>query len=243
MPPHRIVALECPHGVTDATTRGRVKVDGPGWLWIAGEHGAFHLTGPCGPRSPRTLVVDQVPALDLGTVVTVDLTGATPRPRQPITRSASWDDVLALASLLRPHRWNDPHTLALGHEPLADLAPRLIGNGPGLTPACDDAVCGYLAARFATRPAEARRDGDHVIAALDRTGEPSRSLLHRAADDGSAYASAERLLRRILNGDGTELAEPLRDLTWLGKTTGRAILTGILCGLAASAPKTPDHGS
>ncbi len=240
MPPHRIVALERPDGVTGATVRGRVKVGGPGWMWIAGEDGAFHITGPTGPRSPRTLVGERIPARDPGTVVMVDLTGATTRPRSPVARSASWEDVLALAAILRPHRWNDPRTLALGREPLDDLLPRLIGHGPGLTPACDDAVCGYLTVRFAVRPEVARRDADHVVTLLDRTGEPSRSLVRAAARDGSTYASAERLLKRILDGDGTSLAAPLRDLVDLGRTTGRAILTGMLCGLSASAPSTAD---
>lgn len=220
---------------------GRVKVDGPGWMWITGDDGAFHITMPPGPRSPRTLVADRVPAVALGTPVTVDVSRAAHRTRPAIVRSAPWEDVLALSSLLRPHRWNDPRTLALGTEPIDGLLPRLIGRGPGLTPACDDAVCGYLAARFAVRPVEARRDGDHVTRFLDRTREPSRSLVRAAAHDGSTYASAELLLGRVLSADGASMAEPLRGLIGLGRTTGRAVLTGILCGLTASAPRAPDR--
>ncbi len=240
MPPRHLVARERHVALTAPSVAGRVKVDGPGWMWIAGAGGAVHVTGQCGPRGPRTVVVDDVPRIDLGTPVTIDLVTADVAGRMPPPEPGPRDLTLALCGLLRPHLWNDPATLALAREPFAGVLPRIIGRGPGLTPAADDAVCGYLAARFVVSPPAAARDAALVAGHLDRTTEPSRSLLRAAADHGAAYAAAEAVLGVLVSGDGTAIAPALRGLLELGRTTGRAILTGLVCGLTA-APGTTDR--
>jgi hypothetical protein len=63
-------------------------------------------------------------------------------------------------------------------EVLAAAARGLIGLGAGLTPAGDDFLCGWLAARFAERSAAPFTLGD---ALLERTTEVSAAFLREAA--------------------------------------------------------------
>ena len=42
------------------------------------------------------------------------------------------------------------------------------------------------------------------------------------------------MLAALLRADGPSIAPALRNLTALGSTTGRAMLTGLLCGLTAT---------
>ncbi len=236
MPPRRLHARECPAGLLADAVAGRVRVDGPGWSWIVGDGGAFHVTGPCGPRSPRTVVVDSVPHMAIGTTLTVELGDAVRRPRPAPPAPAPPERILELCDLMRPHLWNDPHTLALATKPFTEVAPHIIGRGPGLTPACDDAICGYLTARFAIVAPDAASDGDRIVECLDRTTEPSRSLLAEAARDGATYEVAEVVCHALAGGATDPLIPALHDLLTLGRTTGRALLTGIVCGLTAPVP-------
>lgn len=224
--------------LTPPAIEGRVKVDGPGWLWIAGDDGAVHVTGSCGPRGPRTVVVDTPLRIGIGTPVRIDLADATAIGRVPPPRPGPPERTLALSGMMRAQYWNDPATLGLADEPLATVLPRIVGRGPGLTPAADDAVCGYLAARFAISPETAPREAAVVAEHLDRTTEPSRSLLRAAAAEGATYAAAQAMLDALVRGDGGAIAPALRGLLELGRTTGRAILTGLVCGLTAAPDRT-----
>ena len=116
-------------------------------------------------------------------------------------------------------------------ESASDLA----GRGPGLTPAGDDALAGYLLARRALDPAGARTEAAVVLTVARRaTGQPARSLL-RAAARGEAFEPVASMLAVLLRADGPALAAALRRLSALGATTGRAALTGLLRGLDGSA--------
>jgi Protein of unknown function (DUF2877) len=216
------------------TDGGRVAASGPGWAWLRQPTGPpIHLTGRSGPRTPLSAVVAAVPALRPGTLVRLDCgrarawrTPAPPAAVDPERRRAA-------CALVEGHGWNDPRARALGREPLEALLPDLVGRGPGLTPAGDDALLGFLLARRALDPVAARADGARVLAAArGRTGAVSLALLRWAAR-GEGPAPAAALLAALLRGDGPALAPALRALERFGRTTGPAIATGMIGGLGA----------
>lgn len=208
---------------------------GAGWAWLRDGTRVVHVSGARGPRGPLTATVDRVPVLEAGQTVALDLTSAapwlTPRPPEP----ASAEAIAAACTSVRAHAWNDPRAFRLGIDPLAAVVADLAGRGPGLTPAGDDALCGFMLARRAVDPATARHIAAVILAGSRRAGEPSRSLL-RAAAHGEAFSPAAAMLGALLRADGPSIAPALRTLTALGGTTGRALLTGLLCGL------TTPHG-
>ncbi len=204
---------------------------GAGWAWLRDAAAVTHVTGPRGPRGPVTVIVDAVPVLAAGQRVELDLDAArpwrTPEPPPP----ASPERIAAACDAVRPHMWNDPRALSLGTRPVADVAGELAGRGPGLTPAGDDVLAGYLLARRAIDPDGARVEAARILTVARRaTGEPSRSLL-RAAVHGQAFEPAAAMLAALLRGDGPAIAPAVRRLAALGSTTGRAMLTGLVRGL------------
>lgn len=210
---------------------GRVMATGAGWAWLRGAGGVVHLTGFRGPRGPLTAVVTSVPILRAGQRVTLDLADAEPWRTPPPPPAADASLVAEACEAARPHAWNDPRALELGAAPLRQVVEALAGRGPGLTPAGDDAVAGYLLARRALDTAGARCDAAVALqVARAATGEPARSLL-RAAARGEAYEPVAAMLAALLRADGPALAPALRRLAALGATTGRAALTGLIRGL------------
>ena len=214
---------------------GRVMATGAGWAWLRGDGRVVHVTGARGPRGPVTAVVAHVPVLHPGQRVGLDLSDAepwrTPSPPPPADHGL----IAGACEAVRPHAWNDPRALELGTRPLVEAASDLAGRGPGLTPAGDDALAGYLLARRALDPAGARADAAVVLTvARPRTGQPARSLL-RAAARGEAFEPVAAMLAALLRADGRTLAPALRRLRALGATTGRAALTGLIRGLDVSA--------
>ncbi|MDX6647133.1 MAG: hypothetical protein QOK40_2860 [Miltoncostaeaceae bacterium] len=196
---------------------GRVQAAGAGWAWLRGPRGPVHLTGPAGPRGPLTAVVARVPVLEPGARVRLDqrraLVWRTPSAPEPVPA----DRIAAACAAVRAHLWNDPRALALGARPLDELAGGLAGRGPGLTPAGDDALLGYLLARRAiVGTAAARADAALVLRAARRaSGGPSLALLR---------------------ADGAALGPALRRLGAYGRTTGPAILAGLVGGLSFRGP-------
>lgn len=217
-------------GVHDAG----VLAAGGGWAWCRHDDRVVHLTGPRGPRGPLTAVVDELPALAPGDRVRLDTRRAapwrTPAPPPPAAADAIRDAILAV----RPHVWNDPRALGLGDAPLSVVGAGLIGRGPGLTPAGDDALAGFVYARRATAHPERDEDRAAVARLLAATGEPSRSLLAAAAR-GEVFSPAADMLAALLRADGAALAPRVRALAGLGRTTGRALLTGMVRALESSA--------
>jgi uncharacterized protein DUF2877 len=181
-------------------------------------------------------VVARVPVLEPGARVRLDLARAvvwrTPSPPPP----APADRVASACTAVRAHLWNDPRALALGGEPLRDLVGGLAGRGPGLTPAGDDALLGYLLARRALVGDAARPDAALVLRCTRRvSGGPSLALLRWAAR-GEAPEPAAAMLAALLRGDGPALAPALRRLGAYGRTTGPAILAGLVGGLTTPGP-------
>ncbi len=198
---------------------------GAGWAWLRAPSGVVHLADTRGPRGPLTTIVDTVPILAPGDGVSIDLSGARLWTTPPAPRLGDPDAVRATCEVVRPHVWNDPRAFRLGHEPFAALASDLVERGPGLTPAGADAVTGYIYALRALTSAPTHADELPVP-----QSEPARSLL-RAADAGEAFDAVAVMLHTLVRGDGPALPAAVRRLTRLGRTTGRAYLTGMVCAL------------
>lgn len=104
--------------------------------------------------------------------------------------------------------------------------PRLVGLGPGLTPAGDDLLCGALAAVHGF-------GGDEPAAALaaavrahaHRTTPLSAALLRVAAD---GYTFRELLTLLAALAAGTDVTRPLATLQGVGATSGTELARGAL---------------
>ncbi len=199
---------------------------GPSWAWFRSGSDVAHLTDTRGPRGPLTIVVDHVPLLAPGDHLTIDLGQARLWTTPAAPSLATGRQIREACDAVRPHAWNDPRALQLGTAPFAELARDLVDRGPGLTPAGADAITGYVYALrgLSSAPAPLTSELPHP------QSEPARSLL-RAADDGEAFAAVAGMLATLVRADGASLGAAMRRLTRLGRTTGRAYLTGIVCAL------------
>lgn len=131
----------------------------------------------------------------------------------------------------------------VGDDPQASRsgAGRLIGLGPGLTPAGDDLLAGLLAGLRVLAPAvsptpvgvddaAAALGRDIVRRALGRTTDVSVALLRHAAD-GAVVTPAARLLTALTRADGPvdrRIAAATDELLAVGSTSGRDLATGLL---------------
>lgn len=203
---------------------------GAGWAWLRDGERVLHVAGIRGPRGPLSAIVDRVPVSEPGDRVRLDASGAKLWRTPLIEVVASPDAIRDACLLVRPHVWNDPRALQLGTVPIAQITDDLVGRGPGLTPAGDDALAGYVYTAVALGRADADETAAAVRRASSKTGEPSVSLLRLAAD-GEVFAPVAAMLRALVGTDANALAPALRGLTALGRTTGRAILTGMVRAL------------
>jgi hypothetical protein len=104
-------------------------------------------------------------------------------------------------------------------------ATRLIGLGPGLTPAGDDVLAGTTAGLVLLGHPAAERFGAGVTSlAAGRTTELSRALLRHAAA-GRVSGEFAAVLRGLV-GDGA-LAPAIHALLATGSTSGRALALGL----------------
>ena len=112
----------------------------------------------------------------------------------------------------------------------AAAALRLLGCGPGLTPAGDDVLAGWLVARHAVdRPAPAVAAAVARLAPA-RTSSLSATLLRRAIA-GEAPPPCRDLLLALRTGTGVDRAYDR--LLGVGHTSGPALALGIALGLEA----------
>jgi hypothetical protein len=117
-------------------------------------------------------------------------------------------------------------------------ASRLVGLGPGLTPAGDDALCGLLLGLRATgHDADRARLERDVIPLLGRTTALSATLLRHAAA-GYAVPPVVQLLHAWHQADvaRADLASLTREVAAVGHTSGRAVLLGLSAALAHAIP-------
>lgn len=111
---------------------------------------------------------------------------------------------------------------------------RLVGLGPGLTPAGDDALCGLLLGLRATgRERERARLERDLIPLLGRTTALSATLLRQAAA-GYAVPPAVELLHAWHHPapDPPGLDRLVDAVAAVGHTSGRALLVGLAAALA-----------
>jgi hypothetical protein len=118
-------------------------------------------------------------------------------------------------------------------EPLAGPLLRLIGAGPGSTPAGDDVVVGVLAGLLATgRDDAAARIGAGVIPLLERTTSSSRMYLSAAAD-GRFAERVHELVRGLV--DPASALSATRSAAGWGATSGLDLLSGIVAAVDSPA--------
>ncbi len=173
---------------------------------------------------------------------------------RPATRHGAPDP--AVRRLLDPgpgdpppdHHWlHEPLLAALaatepGHAAVAVAA--VVGRGPGLTPAGDDALAGALLVRAALAPAGPARPDPLSVAVrghLARTTAVSAALLEAAAD-GWSVPEVVALVDAVAASDGPATAAALPAVLALGHTSGRDLVAGIRAALGApgsagSAPR------
>jgi hypothetical protein len=149
----------------------------------------------------------------------------------------------------------DARGLALARASRALSAPaaaaairRLIGCGPGLTPAGDDLIVGFLAGLWSTRGGDpARRRFLDALAAIvsaaaEATGEISRAYLQHATR-GSVAEPLARLARAIADGAPLpEVARAARRALRVGHTSGGDGVQGLLLGLVCWSEGALGHG-
>lgn len=119
----------------------------------------------------------------------------------------------------------------------ADAVERLVGLGPGLTPSGDDALVGFLAARWSMTG-----EGGIAAAAVERacsaTNDISRSFLELAAVGGFAEPLAS-LARAVAVNDSAEARCRVRECLRLGATSGADGVAGLLGGYASLSEGRP----
>jgi hypothetical protein len=107
----------------------------------------------------------------------------------------------------------------------------LIGRGTGLTPAGDDALAGFLAAPMLLRPNHpaSRALVRHTNQCLHLTNEISRQMLRDAMR--GLFIEPVITLLSALHG-AASLDDAVDDLCAVGGSSGRAMLLGVLAGVA-----------
>ena len=137
---------------------------------------------------------------------------------------------------------------ALSAPEAAAVVRRLIGCGPGLTPAGDDLIVGLLAGLWSTCGGDpARRRFLDVLtaivtAAAEATGEISRAYLQHATL-GSVAEPLARLARALADGAPLpEVERAARTALRVGHTSGGDGVLGLLLGLACWSDRELGHG-
>jgi Protein of unknown function (DUF2877) len=107
---------------------------------------------------------------------------------------------------------------------------RLVGLGPGLTPAGDDFLCGFIAAASCYNRELAAAIGEAVEECILATNEISGSLL-RCAVRGLFPRDLRRVATAIATEDRSEADRAIRRLCALGHSSGADTASGFLFGL------------
>jgi hypothetical protein len=119
-------------------------------------------------------------------------------------------------------------TVAHSQAGTADLVSRLLGVGPGLTPAGDDVLAGLLVGLWAFGLAAEPLRSAVLAAAPVGTTDLSASLL-RCAARGESIPEVHELLRATSTSAGRSRLDPaLDDLLRVGHSSGAALATGVL---------------
>lgn len=168
------------------------------------------------PRGPLHLRVRKLPSLRVGEPVQVD--GLTLR----------YDG--GQANIEEPWVGSQPHQSRLATLDVAEVARRLGGKGPGLTPEGDDLLAGVLLARWGVCD-EAGRATLLAIARGVDTNRISLAYMEVAAQ-GQCIEPAHDLLVALVGADDDAAAKAEAELTTYGATSGAALARGIRAELA-----------
>lgn len=141
----------------------------------------------------------------------------------------------------RTAAWRIAKAVVLGDRDPAPMVGRLIGSGPGSTPAGDDVLIGLLAAFGVARraglldPVAVRgcaRLRARVADSLGRTTAASRHDLRSALQD-TFCERVHELLAQVATAQTDSAALVTRAATW-GGTSGLDLLHGVVAGAAAA---------
>ena len=170
----------------------------------------------------------QVPPVQLPTGA-----GALPDPQLPALPDAVGPAADALAQALE-----GPASSGFTSGGLRPAVGRLVGLGPGLTPAGDDVLAGALVALSAAGDRSRRTALAAAVGPLlGRTSAVSASLLCHAAD-GRAVPELSRFVAGLARGG--DVGVVVEDLLRVGASSGVALASGAVLGLrAARAPDRP----
>lgn len=138
--------------------------------------------------------------------------------------------------------WSEPLTVLQSEQRVvapATVVDRFLGVGPGLTPAGDDILAGFLIGAWAFDLGEDRLRTAVVESARAATTDLSAALL-RCASRGESIPQVTTFLRAMSNGSGPsrQLDDALLDLVHVGHTSGTALAVG---AVAAARVAEGDH--
>ena len=136
--------------------------------------------------------------------------------------------------LFAPYHSSVRNDVILGCAGEAEAARHLIGLGPGLTPAGDDFLGGYLAGRFAQSPGGSRDSGVLSFASLllpyaGETGIVAQAFLRKALAGNFSEYIADLARAAVVGGlSDEELQELAEKVIGFGATSGADALAGFL---------------
>ncbi len=115
----------------------------------------------------------------------------------------------------------------------AGIGERLLGLGPGLTPAGDDLVGGaFFARRLIASDAAWNEAAAAIRARADARTHPISATLLGDLLDGSGYAPLHDLAQALAESDGAAALDAAARLVRIGHSSGWDILTGLLGALS-----------
>ena len=173
----------------------------------------------------------RLPALRPGETIALELTGSPglfdPKLRPKISVSRRWFPLLSeWADLI-----HDPELENLGRGLERDGIEKLSGMGPGLTPAGDDFIAGWIAALRSVASPEARRVIREFCAAWrpGKTNWLSKWMILDAIR-GRTWKRGKDLLSAMGRNDGEATAEAAAKILNWGHTSGKAWQAGFARG-------------
>jgi hypothetical protein len=204
-----------------ASARGAMlHVDGDRFAARFDGTAAWHAQLPAYPRDDTTL------RDNLGVV----------RTRLAAAARGSCDALPGVAALIEMRAQALVHALRRGDvDEVCAQGRALLGLGPGLTPSGDDFLVGLFAVlNLPDSPCHGlRRACDAIVAdAPSRTNPISLAALREAAQ-GRIRDSVQTLLCALLGGQRDDVVHALARVLAIGSTSGRDMVSGIVCGLDA----------
>jgi len=184
---------------------------------------------------PRSILSWQFPVLRPGERITLELTGSAdlfdPTLRSKIRISQRWFPLLSeWASFIHEQEMEN-----LGRETERDRIEKLSGMGPGLTPAGDDFIAGWIVAQRSIASPSARTAIREFCAVWqpERTTWLSKWMILDAIR-GRTWKRGKDLLSAMSQNDGEAVSKAAAKILNWGHTSGKAWLAGLARGFFES---------